>query len=1034
MKIQKVSVFLFSWLMLCSVCCAENKSPAIDCVDMFMGVQGASNCVIGPQLPHGSVNPSPQTPEGGHGGYAPGQPIRGFGQLHVSGIGWGRYGQIFLSPQTGFNAAEDGHDSSKSEELATPYYYKVKLERYGILTEVSPTHHCAFYRLTYPRSSDPNILLDMKHNIPQHIVPIVKGHFLGGHIDFEPTTGVLSGYGEYEGGFGNAAPYKVYFYMQTDVPLKEVKVTDKGAKAMYARLRLPKNVGAVNLKIAVSFKSVDNAAYYFHTEVADRSFEDVKEEARRAWEKVFATIQVEGATDEERKLFYTAMYHSFVMPRERTGDHPYWNSGLPHLDDHYCVWDTWRTKYPLMALINESFVAKTICSFIDRFAHDGVCTPTYTSAMEWEMKQGGDDVDNIIADAFVKNIQGFDREKAYELVKWNALNARDSLYLQYGYVPETGARMSGSYTMEYAYNDYCGAQVAGIMGDNETADYLLKRSEQWEYLFNPTTDSHGFKGFIVPRTKDGTWIPIDPAKRCGSWVEYFYEGNSWVYTLFTPHRFDRLVDLCGGKEEMIRRLEYGFEHELIELDNEPGFLSPFIFTHCDRPDLTAKAVEQIRKNHFSLKTGYPENEDSGAMGAWYIFTSIGFFPNAGQDFYYLLPPKFENVTLTMENGKQIRVITQKQSADACYIESVTLNGKRLDRPYIRHSEISEGATLVYRLTDKENAWNTKSIGECMRTASAPFGVNLAGAEFFHKKGVGVGVFNQDYFYPDTEELDYWHAKGLNLIRLPFKWERIQRELYGELNREEIEYIKFLLSEADKRGMQILIDMHNYGRRKDDGKDRIIGDSLSIQHLAYCWELIAEELKDCKGLYGYGLMNEPHDMLESTPWREIAQACIWGIRKQDAVNTIVVGGNHWSSAATWQRVSDDLKHLYDPSDNLIFEAHCYFDADGSGTYRHSYDEEKAYPTVGVDRTRPFIEWLKENNLRGFLGEYGIPADDERWMVCLENFLSYLSENGVNGAYWAAGSRWNRYILSVHPEENYTKDKPQVKLLMKYDKTK
>lgn len=181
-----------------------------------------------------------------------------------------------------------------------------------------------------------------------------------------------------------------------------------------------------------------------------------------------------------------------------------------------------------------------------------------------------------------------------------------------------------------------------------------------------------------PRRENGEWVKIDPAQRYGPWVEYFYEGNSWVYTLFTPHQFSRLIRLCGGKESMANRLAYGFEKELIELDNEPGFLSPFIFSHCDRPDQTAKYVDFIRKNHFSLATGYPENEDSGAMGAWYIFTSIGFFPNAGQDFYYLLPPAFPEVTLTMENGKKIEIKAIKSSPGASYIESVVLNGKPLD--------------------------------------------------------------------------------------------------------------------------------------------------------------------------------------------------------------------------------------------------------------------------------------------------------------------------------------------------------------------
>lgn len=686
--------------------CEPNISKS-DLVNMFMGVQGLSNCVIGPQLPHGAVNPAPQTITKTHNGYDQHAPIRGFGQLHVSGIGWGRYGQIFISPQIGFSADETGHDSPKSGEVATPYYYRVNLDRYNIKTEITPTHHCALYRITYPKTGEANILLDVMHNIPQQILPVIGGHFSGGQIDYDENTGTFTGWGEYAGGFGSSSPYKVFFVLTLDTKLAEVKIVNEGDRALYAQIKLSETTAVVNMNIGISMKSIANARKFLSDEIGNKEFDEVKQLAKQTWEKVFSTIEFEGGTPDERRLFYTAMYHSFVMPRDRTGDNPHWESNMPHIDDHYCVWDTWRTKYPLMMLLNQSFVAKTINSFIDRFAHDGVYTPTYTSGLEWDWKQGGDDVDNIIADAFAKDLKGFNREKAYELVKWNAFNARDSLYLKRGWIPETGARMSCSYTMEYAYNDFCGAQVAKVMRDKETTDYLTKRSGEWTNLFNPNSESNGFKGFISPRNMNSKWIDLNPAKRCGSWVEYFYEGNSWVYTHFTPHQFERLIELCSGKDEMIKRLTYGFNNDLIEMDNEPGFLSPFIFVHCGRPDLAAKAVASIRKNHFSLSTGYPDNEDSGAMGSWYIFTSIGLFPNAGQDIYYLLPPSFSEVTLTMENGKKIEVKTTRTSPDADYIESVSINGREVNSGWIRHTDFAGGATITYRLTDKQNVWKIK---------------------------------------------------------------------------------------------------------------------------------------------------------------------------------------------------------------------------------------------------------------------------------------------------------------------------------------
>lgn len=327
-----------------------------------------------------------------------------------------------------------------------------------------------------------------------------------------------------------------------------------------------------------------------------------------------------------------------------------------------------------------------------------------------------------------------------------------------------------------------------------------------------------------------------------------------------------------------------------------------------------------------------------------------------------------------------------------------------------------------------------TYAQTIKESSIPFGVNLAGAEFGHGSPI-PGQIDVHYFYPTVEDLEYWKSKGLTLIRIPFKWERIQHELNGSLNKDEVSKIKYLLNEASRLDMKIIFDLHNYGRRKVANKVRIIGeDSLSIENLTNFWGQMAKEFNGHKAIYGYGLMNEPHDMLESTPWVKIAQACVFEIRKQDQTTPIIVGGNHWSSANKWLEVSNELKNLYDPAYNILFEAHVYFDEDGSGVYRRGYDEEKANPFIGIERTRPFIKWLKDNNLRGFVGEYGIPADDERWMVCLDNLLAYLQQQGVNGTYWAAGAKWNKYILSVHPSNNYGSDKPQVNVLTKYKTTK
>lgn len=1010
---------------------ASDKTP-VDNVNLFMGVRGNSNCVIGPQIPHGSVNPAPQTPNGGQNGYAENDLIRGFGQLHVSGIGWARYGQIFLSPQIGFSAKENGHDSPKSEEVALPYYYKVNLDRYDIGVEMAPTGHAVAYRFTYPDKKDKTLLVDLRHSIPQHIVPIVGGMFNGGELKWNPENSELSGWGEYAGGFGSEDPYRVYFSMTIDDPDAEVKIVNKGDKESYARINLTQPI--VNAAVGISLSSERNAANYRYIELENKNVDQVAANARNEWNKALDRIKIsDNATDAEKELFYTALYHSLVMPRDRSGDNPHWQSASSHIDDHFCVWDTWRTVYPLLTLIEESYVAKTIDSFIDRLANDGKVTPTFTASMEWDNKQGGDDVDNIIADALIKGVNGFDKDAAYNVMLHNARNARCPEYLELGWVPGEGKMMSCSYTMEYAYNDDCLSRVAALRGDTATSKEMALRSRQWVNIFNPEAESHGFKGFVVPYTENGQPIEIDPAHLYGSWVDYFYEGNSWGYTLFTPAQIERLISLCGGKEEMVRRLSYGFDNNLIDISNEPGFLAPFIFNHCDRPDLTADYVNALRQSGFSVSGGYPDNEDSGAMGSWYVFTSLGLFPNAGQDFYYLLPPAFDNSEMTMENGKKIVIKSSKKTPNAKYISSVVLNGKNLNRSWISHDELANGAVIEFELSENPNEW---MLAEWTSTRPSPglFGVNLAGAEFYHKKMEGQGRFNKDYHYPTTEELDYWASKNMKLIRLPFKWERVQHKVEGPLNTEEVNYIKYLLREADKRDLKILLDMHNYGRRPYQDKYRIIGDTLMPSHFGQVWASLARELKNEPALYGYGLCNEPHDMLEECPWVEIAQVAIDSIRTVDRRTPIVVAGNTWSSAERWNEINQGLENLKDPSDNLIYEAHCYFDRDASGIYRADYDAEEAYPTIGVDRVRPFVDWLKKNNKKGLVGEYGVPGDDPRWLECLDIFLNYLAENGVEGTYWAAGSRWNNYILGVHPENNYTKDRPQLSVMTKYPTTK
>ncbi len=313
--------------------------------------------------------------------------------------------------------------------------------------------------------------------------------------------------------------------------------------------------------------------------------------------------------------------------------------------------------------------------------------------------------------------------------------------------------------------------------------------------------------------------------------------------------------------------------------------------------------------------------------------------------------------------------------------------------------------------------------------SLPFGVNLAGADF---GSTMPGVYGKDYAYPEEKDLEYYRTKQLMLVRLPFRWERLQPRLYGELDTAELARMKEVVQQAEKKHMPVILDMHNYCRRYEGTTESMIGsEELPVAALGDAWKRIAQEMKGFRNLYGYGLMNEPHDLLPGTSWFEMAQNAIDNIRKTDRKTSILVAGNSWSSAERWPQASDSLRYLRDPARKLIFEAHLYFDKDGSGTYKHSYEEEQATENTGVARVSPFINWLKKHQLKGFVGEYGVPDHDPRWLVVLDRFLRYIQKEGVNGTYWAGGSRWGDYPLAVGSTSKT--ERPQMKVLQSYLKT-
>lgn len=243
-------------------------------------------------------------------------------------------------------------------------------------------------------------------------------------------------------------------------------------------------------------------------------------------------------------------------------------------------------------------------------------------------------------------------------------------------------------------------------------------------------------------------------------------------------------------------------------------------------------------------------------------------------------------------------------------------------------------------------------------------------------------------------------------------------------------LKDFVAEVVKKDIYVLLNSHNYARYVINGEGIRVGSSpVTTKRIKDLWEKLANEFKTTKNIWGYGIMNEPNNMADKEQWFNITQAIITGIRTKDSSTAIVVGSNSWSSAERWNEESDNLKNLINPSNNLIFEAHVYFDKDASGQYLASHDEEEASPNTGLERVQPFIDWLKLNNKCGFIDEYSVPSDDDRWKVTLDNFLNHLSKNCTNGTYWSAGPWWGDYPLSIEIKTD-SADQNQMAIVERY----
>jgi predicted alpha-1,2-mannosidase len=704
-------------------------------VDPFLGTEGGGNTIPGPSLPFGMIKPGPDVgSDQSNAGWEPSGKINGFSQTHVSGTGGGpKYGNILVQPTVGAPTAS-GYGSERENEQAALGFYRVGLQRYRVQAEITAARRTALYRFTYPSAPQANLLFDAGHCLTW-ISKEGEGQFVVASRASVLSATEVSGFTSVVGGWNKQTkPYTVYFYAVSDTPAQSWGTWRNGrlspgvrtepgddAGTSGAWISFPTKAGQqVMLKVAISFKSIEQAKQNAASEIPDFDFNRVRADAVAAWEDFLGKIELTGATTDQKQMFYTALYHTLLMPVDRSGENPAWQSGEPYgepyYDDFYAIWDTFRTSGPLLTLIAPDREVGIVRALIDIYRHEG-WLPDARSGNSTGRTQGGSNAEFLLADAFVKHLTGIDWADAYEgMVKDAEISPPDQTmegrggledWKRLGYVTIEGVDRPGSKQMEYAADDFEIALVAKGLGRQADFTKYLNRSENWKKLWDGNFKEGGIQGFIRPRHSDGSWKKSFTAEQSCSWGgDTFYEGNSWTYSQFVPQDVGGLIRQSGGPQRFVERLDAFFDRPgRYDVGNEPGFLSPYLYIWAGRQDKTAERLRQIIGKYFHVgRQGLPGNDDSGAMSSWLAFGMMGFFPNAGQDVYLIGSPLVPQVTIHLANGKNFVIEAENFSPTKLYVVGAELNGRTLDRAWFRHEDITDGGRLVLKMSATPGLW------------------------------------------------------------------------------------------------------------------------------------------------------------------------------------------------------------------------------------------------------------------------------------------------------------------------------------------
>lgn len=746
----------------------DSKTPS-DYVNPFIGTKNMGHTFPGAAVPFGMVQLSPETDTVMYSygqGYNPevyrycsgyqydDNTIVGFSHTHFNGTGHSDLGDFLIMPTIGKLQLNPGTKEnpdlgyrsrfSHINEEAHPGYYKVKLDDYNIISELTTTERVGFHKYTFPKTDSAHIILDLISGIYNY-----DGKVVWSSVRVENDT-LVTGYRQTNGW---ARTRLLYFAMTFSKPFNSYGLKNKENliyKGFWRKFNedndFPERAGhkivcnfdfrtekgeSILIKFALSAVSINNAIENLKTEIPTWNFEKVKDEAKQKWNNELSKIEINA--DEDRKInFYTSLYHCFLSPviyNDVNGEYRGLDQNIYKAEGFtnytiFSLWDSYRALHPLFTIIQQQRTNDIINSMLahyDQSVHKILPIWSHYSNENWCMI--GYHAVPVIVDAYLKGIRKYNVLKAFDAVLSSSnYDQYDGIgyYKSFGYVPEDLNSNSVSKTLEYAYDDWTIYKFAESLGKSLISAVYLKRSQSYKNLYDSET------GFLRAKNSDRRFVEsFDPLSTVN---QGYIEGNAWNYSLYVPHDIKGFINLLGNKQKLINWLDSLFTMEIPEesyahsedIDksgmignyvhgNEPSHQVPYMYCYLGEPWKTQEKIHQIVETMYKNKPdGLSGNDDCGQMSAWYIFSVIGFYPVApGSNQYVFGSPSIKSASINLENGKTFFIEVENYSTKNIYIKDIILNGKRINKTYLEHDQIMAGGKLKFVMSSKPNKeWGT----------------------------------------------------------------------------------------------------------------------------------------------------------------------------------------------------------------------------------------------------------------------------------------------------------------------------------------